>query len=114
MVNPKTGCDDTTEVVVASNIPCGINYSNVPLLDSTVILTVARDSTLFCSDLVHIQKGDVIVINKIEYKAQLPTKYEGSHQEVIMHSCQQNTKALIRKLSLNRKKVRVWQKVYLI
>ena len=84
VVNPKTGCDDTTEVVVASNIPCGINYSNVPLLDSTGILTVARDSTLYCSDLVDIQKGDVIVINKIEYKAQLPTKYEGYHQEVII------------------------------
>ena len=80
VVNPKTGCDDTTEVVVASNIPCGINYSNVPLLDSTGILTVARDSTLYCSDLVDIQKGDVIVINKV----QLPTKYEGSHQEVII------------------------------
>lgn len=84
VVNSKTGCDDTTEVVVDSNIPCGINYSNVPLLDSTGILTVARDSTLYCSDLVDIQKGDVIVINDIEYKAQLPTKYEGYHQEVII------------------------------
>ncbi len=84
VVTPKSGCDDTTEGVVDSNIPCGINYSNVPLLDSTGILTVARDSTLYCSDLVYNQKGDVIVINYIEYKAQLPTKYEGSHQEVII------------------------------